>query len=73
MHHDDAQELLAGAGIPQGVDGLVPELDLLSVESDGGLDPVGDFLSLAICMGTGQALAFLAAAPAFGGIFGGGS
>jgi hypothetical protein len=38
MHHDDAQELLAGAGVPQGVDGLVPELDLLSVKRGGGLD-----------------------------------
>src|SRR5207249_4438737 len=44
MHHDDAQELLAGAGIPQGIDGLVPELDLLSVKGEGGLDPFGIFV-----------------------------
>src|ERR1700687_1582769 len=39
-YHDDAQEALAGAGIPQGGDGLVPELDLLSVGRDSGLDPI---------------------------------
>jgi hypothetical protein len=38
-HHNDAQELLTCAGIPQGINGLVPELDLLSVERDGSLDP----------------------------------
>src|SRR5450631_2394998 len=44
VHHDDAQELLAGAGIPQGIDGLVPELDLLSIKRDGSLDPLGFFV-----------------------------
>src|SRR5260370_37004323 len=41
LHHDAAQELLAGAGIPQGLNGLVPDLNLLSVQSEGGLDPFG--------------------------------
>ena len=38
-NQNDAQELLTGAGIPQGIDGLVPEFDLLSVKRDGGFDP----------------------------------
>src|ERR1700730_13524628 len=43
-HHNDAQELLAGAGIPQGIQSLVPELDLLSVKRGSGLDPLGFFV-----------------------------
>ena len=61
-HHDDAQELWAGARIPQGVDGLVPELDPLSVERDGGFDPFRFFV-LRPLKGTGQAVAFLPATP----------
>src|SRR5439155_7878123 len=61
MHHDDAQELLAGAGIPQGIDGLVPELDLLAVKGEGGLDPIGFFVWRQLKR-AGQAVAFLAAA-----------
>jgi len=70
MHHDDAQKLLAGAGIPQGIDGLVPELDRLSIEDGRGLDPLR-FLVLSHLQGTGQAVAFLAAAPPLDGLLGG--
>src|SRR5215831_10281089 len=69
-HQNDAQELLAGAGIPQGIDGLVPDLDLLAVKCDGGFDPIG-FWVLRHFQGAEQARALLATAAAFGGVGGG--
>src|SRR5215467_14269979 len=69
-YHHDTQELLAGTGIPQGVDGLVPELDLLSVKCGGGLDPLRLFV-LRHLKRVGQAVAFLATASAFGDTSGG--
>src|SRR5438105_15327634 len=66
-HHDDAQELLAGAGIPQGIQALVTELDLLSIKRESGLDPFGFFV-LRHLQGTGQAVAFLASTSPVGDI-----
>ena len=61
-HQDDAKELLAGAGIPQSIDGLVPELDLLAIKRDGGFDPTG-FLVLRHLQGTEQRWPFLRRRP----------
>ena len=61
------QELLTGTGIPQGIDNLARELDLLAVERDDGFD-LFRFLVLRHLQGTGQAGAFLAAVPPLGGL-----
>ena len=37
--HHDTQQSRAGAGVPQRVDGLIPNLDVSSIETHGGFDP----------------------------------
>src|ERR1700690_1434386 len=69
-YDDDTHEVLAGAWEPQGIEGWGLELDLLYVERDGDLDPFRFFV-LRPEQRTGQAVAFLAAAPPFGHLPGG--
>jgi hypothetical protein len=39
VHDNDAQQSLAGTGVPQSVYGFVPDFDLFAVKKHGGFDP----------------------------------
>jgi len=67
VHDDDAQQFLAGTGIPQSVYGFVPDFDFFAVKTHGGFDP-RRLAVLGHLLWTGQTLSFLAPAPATAGM-----
>src|SRR5208337_1153215 len=63
VHDDDAQQFLAGTGVPQSVYGFVPDSYSFAVKTQGSFDP-GRIAVLGHLERTGQTLSFLAPAPA---------
>src|SRR5437868_147987 len=66
-HHDDTQQSLAGAGVPQSIHGFVPNADALAVELQDGFDPRRRRI-LGHLQGGAQTFALLAWASATAGI-----